>query len=266
MSKYTTEIRHICESVTGHTESQGYNEIDNIISAAAPIIFDFNFPIFDEDYRLALEIKILKYYYTREICEETYALWKLRLCNKLNKIMPYYNQLYKSELLEFNPMYDTDYRKTHEGSLGGNRVRTADITRYVTGGDEVESEGTNHGVRTRTGNEWNKYSATPQGSISNVDVEQNAYLTDVRNINSSNSETYNDSAENSGTRRTTHNETAITTDTDEVQNTDAYIERISGKTNGISYSKLLAEFRKTFLNIDSMILDDLSDLFFGLWE
>ena len=47
--------------------------------------------------------------------------------------------------------------------------------------------------------------------------------------------------------------------------TEEYLEHVKGKTPGASYSKLLQEYRETFLNIDMMIIDDLSDLFFGLW-
>ena len=31
MSKYTTEVRFICESLTGHDDSTGYDDIDSII-------------------------------------------------------------------------------------------------------------------------------------------------------------------------------------------------------------------------------------------
>lgn len=119
MSKYTTEVRYLCEFEAGYKESQGYQSIDEIVTKAAPKIFDFDFPIFDADYRLPLEKKILKHFYTREISEETVGLWKLRLEDRLNLIMPYYNKLYESELLEFNPLYDADYSKTGQNELNG---------------------------------------------------------------------------------------------------------------------------------------------------
>ena len=108
MSKYTTEVRFICEQVAGYTESQGYSKTNEVIQAAIPKVFDFDFPIFDSDYRNVLCTKILRHYYTREICEETVGLWKFRLETRLNEIMPYYNKLYKSELIDFNPLYDTE--------------------------------------------------------------------------------------------------------------------------------------------------------------
>ena len=108
MSKYTTELRYICESLAGYDESQGFDEVDEILRKSAPLVFSFNYPIFDQAYRLPLEMKILRHFYTREISEETYGLWKLRLQAKMNEIMPYYNQLYRTETLEFNPLYDVD--------------------------------------------------------------------------------------------------------------------------------------------------------------
>ena len=113
MAQYTTEVRSICEHYADLQESAGYNSIDSIIEKSAPKIFSFDFPLFDENYRLALEKKILRHYYTREIGDETVGLWKLRLETRLNEIMPYYNQLYKSTLYEFNPFYDVDYTTTN---------------------------------------------------------------------------------------------------------------------------------------------------------
>ena len=111
MSKYTTEVRFICEVNSGLNESVGYSKIEDVITGAMPKIFDFDFPIFDESYRSVLERKILKHFYTREICEETVGLWKLRLNTRLNEIMPYYNKLYKSELLNFNPLYTDNLKR-----------------------------------------------------------------------------------------------------------------------------------------------------------
>ena len=84
MSKYTTQVRFICESVSGHTDSVGFDDVDSVIEDAIPHIFDFDFPIFDENYREVIETKILRHYYTREIGLETYGLWKLKLHTKLN--------------------------------------------------------------------------------------------------------------------------------------------------------------------------------------
>ena len=128
MSKYTTELRFICETLTGLKESVGYADTAHVIEQSAPLIFSFPFPVDDEAYRPILERKIIRHYYTREISEETYGLWKLRLETKMNEIMPYYNKLYASERLEFNPLYDVDMTTTREGENHSDTTTTENST------------------------------------------------------------------------------------------------------------------------------------------
>ena len=62
--------------------------------------FDFglqNYPIFNESYRNTLNNNILNHYYENEIGFETANLFKFYLNQKLNEIMPYYNELYKNQ-------------------------------------------------------------------------------------------------------------------------------------------------------------------------
>ena len=70
---------------------------------------------------------------------------------------------------------------------------------------------------------------------------------------------------NTGTQKNDGSKTLKSEFTTGVNTTEEYLEHVKGKTPGASYSKLLSEYRETFLNIDMMIIDDLSDLFFGLW-
>lgn len=205
MSKYTTEVRFICESLSGLSESEGFNSIDDIIEGSRTKIFDFNYPIFSEDYKPTLETKILMHYYTREISEETYGLWKLRLKSKLNEIMPYYNQLYNSELIKFNPLWDTDLStdrdikqdNVHEDETvtdnntdrtqkdkftnDGKDVHTTDGTDVsrlggqdvsTAGGQDVATAGGSDTLTTTRDdktNTWDLYSDTPQGSIAGIE-------------------------------------------------------------------------------------------------
>ena len=136
VSKYTTEVRYICEVAAGLTESTNYTGVEDVIKKALPNVFDFSFPIFDENYRSVLETKILKHFYTREIGLETVGLWKLKLNTKLNEIMPYFNQLYSSQLYEFNPFYDVDLTRKHR--IDGSGKRDTDTTTNT----EVESHNT----------------------------------------------------------------------------------------------------------------------------
>ena len=81
MSKYTTELRFICETAAGLTESVGYASIDEVIEKAIPNIFSFDFPIFDDEYRDSLIKKGL---------ENVNRFKKERIIEEYNKV---YNSL-----------------------------------------------------------------------------------------------------------------------------------------------------------------------------
>ena len=88
VSKYTMEVRYICEQLANATIETQVGDVPGIIEKAAPQIFDFDFPIWNEDYRKTLEEKILLHFYMREIGQETVGEWKLRLMQTLQDIMP----------------------------------------------------------------------------------------------------------------------------------------------------------------------------------
>ena len=108
LSKYTLEVRNICESLVARSERAKFMDVNEVIKLARPNIFNFDYPKWDSEYNEMLEEKILRTYYMREIGVETYGLFKLRLQVKLNDIMPYYNKLYESEKLKFDPLKEID--------------------------------------------------------------------------------------------------------------------------------------------------------------
>lgn len=253
MSKYTTEVRFICENSAGLSESEGANNVDSILDKCWNKVFNFDFPIFDENYRQVLCRKILKHYYTREIAHETVGRWKLALNAKLNEIMPYYNQLYKSELLEFNPFYDVDLTRSREGS--GTSNKTSNNTETNTGTSKnVSSESGTSNTDT-----LNRFSDTPQNSMDTQGIADSVPLTTVTKVNEDNTTT------NESTDTLTRNDTKTGNGTENINNTDKYIETVKGKQGTENYSSLLKKFRETFLNIDMMIIEDCSDCFFTLW-
>lgn len=343
MSKYTTEVRYICEYYAGLTESVGYDGIDDVIAKSYQKVLG-DFPLFDEKYRQTLCTKILKHYYTREICEETVGLWRLRINNRLNEIMPYYNKLYSSELLKFNPLYDIDLTTTHtraedtkgtnistrsdekndsrntttasERNTTNNEVRegttatngnteTENIRDITTTSENATKADTTGNTATDNSKKQNdRYSDTPQGGLSGI--ESDTYLTNARIIdgNESNSQSTNQHSEGSGnstgTEKGNNTETVSASsneqingstkgeisdssvlsglenlkstasgtkqDDNNVTSTESYLEQVQGKHGGISYAKMLMEYRDSFLNIDTMIIENLNDLFFGLWD
>ena len=271
MSTYTTELRFICEELAGLDKSKDYPDVNSIITIARPKIFNFSYPIFDESYKSVLEHKILKHYYTREICAETYGLWHLWLDERMNLLMPYYNQLYKSELLEFNPFYDVDLttdsgtQRTGSSEDTGKRTGTASEKTTRDYNETVNDQKEGNSTESITG--WNLFNDTPQGGITGI--ENGNYLTNATKTTQETNKEYNDTdniqrkidetveKSRSNSEDTTLNKT--------FENVEDYLQHVKGKSGGASYSKLLKEYRDTFLNIDAKVIKDLSNLFFNLW-
>ena len=259
MSKYTTQVRFICESLAGYSESQGYGNISGIIDNSWEQIFDFDFPIFDANYRSVLCKKILKHYYTREIGLETYGLWKLKLDTKMNEIMPYYNERYRSAALSYNPLYDVDYTRTTNGDESGENSRSNEGSNGRTRKDNKKSNSKNSD--SSMNEVIDKYSDTPQGGL--VGLKNDNYLTSARITNGNNS--------NIGEREDSENsdisENGISSNKENgnFSTTREYIEHVVGKMGTSSYSKAINEFRDAIINVDAEIIDELGELFMKLW-
>lgn len=322
MSAYTTEVRYICEYEAGLTVSTGFDDIDDVVEKSWNKIFK-NFAIFDESYRKHLCTKILKHFYTREICAETVALWKFWLNQKMDEIMPYYNQLYNSERIKFDPMIENKLLRTiteeNTGDKTGSNNSARQSQNSSSGSDNTSNTGTiadnsvvaqkgTSDISTTTTNSDNTdttnsatsetssqvlHSDTPQGTIANI--KTNGYLTDatITTENKSGSETANQTSTKNGTSTTkggtTNDSTADTTKTlntriisnssekilenisdngefsEKNNNIRKYVEEMQGKTSSVTYSKMLEEFRNTFLNIDMMVIMDLKDLFMNIY-
>lgn len=149
MSSYTVELRQLIQN--------GYD------------IGLKDYPIFDENYRESLNNKIITHYWVREIGAETAGLFKLYLNRTMGEIMPYYNQLYKSAQLDFDPLNSYNYTETNMEL------------------ENVESDGT----RTDTADGKSLYSDTPQGLLDNGAIADGKYLTSATLNDSSASSTAN---------------------------------------------------------------------------
>lgn len=221
MSKFTTEVRWICESFVpelnwqGEFEHTGYGDVEKALQAGYEHIFDFEFPIFDETYREHLCKLILLHYYTREIAYETYALWKLHLRERLVTIMPKYNLLYEQEKLA-NPFDNIKHTAIGEDT------------------SHTEDKGSSNGVG------WNKYNETPQGGVEGLDTDK--YLTSA--TKSTSDSTANNTQD--GKRNTKYDYT--------------------GRNGGDAYFSEMTKMYKNYESVDNMVLHELEDLFFGLWE
>lgn len=295
MSKYTTELRFICEAYAGRKHSAPYSDIDNIIEDALPHIFDFSFPTYEGLDVKRLEKAIVLAYYTREIGFESVGLFKLKLMQKMRYIMPYYNQLYATMDLKYNPLYDVDYTTTTTGSNEGERTttnntintETHDLKDQHTGSVKDANDGTisvtNTGTVSDSGNggahNARQFSNTPQGGLAGI--SSGTYLTEAEitdsttnttntrtdnttettSKNDSVTRTYGDNISHTGTKKNEGSDTMSLQE--KFVNSDAVI--VKGKRNGQSYMSMIKEYRENIINIDAMIVEECEDLFMRLW-
>lgn len=287
MSKYTTEVRYICETYAGLTESSGYEKVDDTIDKAIPFIFDFDFPIYDTEYRNVLEHKILKHYYTREIGFETVGLWKLKLSTLMNEIMPYYNNFYAKFAEGVDAYTNVDYKikrdnkeigdEEHSDIDGGTETDTT--TRNETSNQTLVSStkdnGSSNTTDTLNANDWNLFNDTPQGGLNGI--ESHTYLTEATNITQDHDGTSNTTTNNTSDIDSSNDSTTESTEkrdknrnltrngNSNFRNTREYVEHVFGKNGGETYGELMEKYVNKIIDVDMMIIRSLEELFLGLW-
>lgn len=202
--------------------------IRNLVESNYKIFGDY--PIFDEAYRPVLEKKIIDRYYFREIGLETPAQFKQFLNTRMNEIMPFYNQHYQA---------NEDF-KVH--NVYHNKDVTTEDTRVTKGDNSSNSSGSNSS--TSSGTSKNVFNDTPSSKLGNEDYATNI-TDDTTNGNSSSQG--NSSSTSKGTT------------------TDEYVTRTYGH-DGMKYpTEILKDLRKSFNNIDVLIINELKDLFMNIY-
>lgn len=255
MSKYTTQIRFIVEM---HSP-EGLPIVERI-EQALPVIFNFDYPIWDTSYKRTLEKKIIMHYFNKEICSETYGLWKLYLQERLNLIMPYYNELYQTIANKYDWLEDIDVTETYLG----NKDSTGNVKDNLTG--VVSDQGKD--ITDSTLNEDNTLNTTTTGKDLRSDLPQANYNgldygTEMHDTSSTDNNVGSHDATTKVTvdKNNTTNTTSNTT-TDTTSNTKDNFTRTNKGLNGArSKTQLNLEYRQSLINIDKMVIEELKDLF-----
>ena len=210
MSKYTLELRRI---------QQTHKIFD----------FDYDFYTNDETIKYNFEDKFINEYYFNEIGFETVGRFKQRLRTKLNKIMPYYSQLYQTELRskDIDFMLNKDLEEVYERVLEGSNTSKNDVT--------VDNSSTSNVLESNIDN-GNASLELEKGSLTNVGKS-----------------TINDNTKSSN---------SVNDTTNQIEHT-----KLSSKGNiGVTSSaELLEKWRKVIINIDDLIINECSDLFMQVY-
>lgn len=197
--------------------------------------FDFQmtqYPIFDENYRETLNHNILYHYYENEIGFETSALFRLYLNQKLNEIMPYYNELYKVQ------------KNLIDNNLLLNNVN---LTEQLSGQNATQSSSTSQSTNSGTSNNKNLFQDTPHGEISSTDIDNQTWATNLTLDTNTTNNTINDSSSATGS------------------GTNSYLKTIIGNNGGKFNIDILNDIKNNLMNIDLMIINDLNELFMQIF-
>lgn len=206
-------------------------ELGELVQAGVNV-FDFEYPVprktinyngktctvdFDKG---VLEQKIIDHYYFRQIGQETVGRFKHYLRARMNEIMPYFVQLYE---------FDAKFRNIDDPLESYNLVETfkQDVsgTGKYTGGSISDS--------------FSKFSDTPQGEITNIDV----YMTQAT-VNSDSNDTSSNSESSGSTEHTL------------TKRGNIGVQPLGGEVENI---------RNAFINIDMQIVESLNDLFLKIY-
>lgn len=240
MSKYTTQIRWIVENATPDMEGQPLSaRIGNSVNK----IFNFTYPIWNEEYKPILEKKILMHYINKEIGFETVGLWKLYLEERLNYIMPYYNKVYETTIKDYDYMWTINDQETYTG----NKKAVEDATYTLTGNDTFHGTGSN----TDAGTQKDLSSDLPQANYANLDYGTNLLEREQNTQSNITNDSTNDRTSNS---------------TNKLNNTadETYARKRTGST-GVPLTDLLLKYRDSLINIDAMVIEELQDLFMTIY-
>ena len=190
-----------------------------------------HYEIFDESYREKLNSRIRREFWLNEIAHETIDIFIWRLELRMDLIMPRYNRMYLAELQNTDPL---------DGGVGSSRTRQW--------GDS-SNDGTNTNASNGTGSGTSKgrtvASDTPQTRLAgNGDYASS--LSDATSENSNKSTSTSSGSTNSRSHYDNN--------------------QSSESSQRGSKAQMIAQYRQTLINVDNFIIEELRDLFLGIWD
>lgn len=196
------------------------------------------YPIYDESKRRQLNDKFIRHYWMREIGCETVGHFCLWCSNTFNEIMPYYNKMYETELLNV------------EHLLGIKRHKVVDMLRDF---DESSSgNGSADTSTSSTGKSTNKFSDTPQDELFVSKVDAGDYLTNL---------TIEDTADDTTVGTKSKSDGTIKRDETNKDTTDEFV-------TDPRYYQAFLDLSEKVLNLDMQVIENVQvqGLFMQVWS
>lgn len=228
MARYTIELRKLCDYYTREVVEgwfKDYRIEDYLTLEQIQTITEKG--VWNKD---KLARKIVDHYYMREIGFETPLLFEHYVKMKMQEIMEDYLPVIYSNSIKFDPLVNVDFTETFE--------RQIEAAAQNAGTSNSESKSSGLGI----------VNNTPQTNITKQNLESGLYASSVSQTDTE----VNDETTTSNTGSSNQNEN--------------YTKRTKGNS-GVSATAqaLIMQYRETIRAVDREIIENLNDLFFGLY-
>lgn len=268
MAEMTVELRHLLQS-----------DFE---------LFDFDYEFDDPNFKEEIEQAIIDHYFFSEIGQETPDRFKQRFKTRWRRIMSYYNKLYNTTLLSYDPLVNYTINEglnqlaktqnnqdaTTNTTNKGNTSTQSDTTNVTDANGNMSvtdnTQTTTNGNTTSQTND--KDSNYPQQAIAGGDYRSGEKTSTVTSTNDSTSKntgtvkTDNTShsegnTNTSGTANSTDTGTSINEIVSSGTNETEYEKTIEGLT-GTTYQELISKERSNLLRIIDMVIQEMKPSFY----
>lgn len=224
MSKYGLQLRWLVEQTLADAKLPN---IEANWHAAYDKLGLADYPIFDEAYRQTLNDKIIRHYWVYETGSETSGLFRWNLRDAMFMIMPYYNQMYSSEIAAKGIRPLIDHARTIAEDATGTASNAANAS------------------ATSIGNAQDIFSDTPMSALNFDNIKAGNYASTADFTDSSTTDSGKSDSSGSYDSKLSRTETG----------------------HDKAESELLLIWRETFVNIDRDVVEDkaLRECFMTIW-
>lgn len=214
MSQYTLTIKQLVE-----------NKVN---------IFNFDYPAHSKEYKERFEEQFIQNFYFEEIGYETVGMFIFKLKVKLNLIMPNFNKILETQLMEQRILDNYDVTETFDKS-SKNLINSS-----------LDSENVNN-INTN-GESKNLYSDTPKTKI---DINSVDYVKSITK----------DITKNDNKSIGTTNTTNVTTGDD----SEKWIRTMTGNIGVQTDADAIMKFWQSLRNVEQEIFEECSSLFMEVY-
>lgn len=225
-------------------DSVEHKKIKELAKYGRGIIFNFDYPLTENETRENFECMILNHFLMRRIGYDTVTAFRIALDVKLNEIMPMYNKMFN--MLDgwdlFNDGEITTRVQSDSRNITDTNINTTNQT--TTSTDSINNTGTSTSDRRGSNTPQNELADVRDGKyVSNYDYDTN---TDNNTTNSNSNNTLNSTNNSNGTSSNIGNlqETITRTPADKI--------------------RIYKEFMENKKSIYTLIFEELDPLFYGL--